>query len=133
VLQYRAGRPPDDMRQITDVIVLAQSHRGFAGQSWRFCCPGCGRRVADLYPKGVYFRCRKCCRVGYQSQRETRKTAVWPRPPGSSSDSVAQASGPKACTGEPAPARTVGGGRRGRRADGGTARAPSGLGTPRAD
>ena len=70
VLRYGAGTP-DDMHDVTDVIVLAQSHRGFAGQSWWFCCPGCGRRVADLYPKGVYFRCRRCCGVGYQSQRET--------------------------------------------------------------
>jgi hypothetical protein len=71
VLRYRAGKMPDDMRPITDFIVLARSHRGFAGEIWRFHCPGCGRRVADLYPKEAYFRCRKCCGVGYQSQRET--------------------------------------------------------------
>jgi hypothetical protein len=72
VLQYNVRRAPDDVRPITDVIALAQSHRGRAGQSWLFCCPGCTRRVADLYPKGAYFRCRKCCGVGYRSQRQTR-------------------------------------------------------------
>ena len=72
VLQYSVRRAPDDVRPITDIIVLAQSPRGFAGQSWRFCCPGCTRRVADLYPTGAYFRCRKCCGVGYRSQRQTR-------------------------------------------------------------
>jgi hypothetical protein len=61
------------MRQITDVIVLAQTHRGCSKQSLRFRCPDCSRRVADLYPDGHYFRCRKCCGVGYQSQRETPK------------------------------------------------------------
>lgn len=35
--------------------------------------PGCGRPVGDLYPNGVYFRCRKCCGLGYQSQLESRK------------------------------------------------------------
>jgi hypothetical protein len=72
VLEYSAGRAPDDVRSITDIIVLVQSPRGFAAQSWRFCCPGCTRRVADLYPHGDYFRCRKCCGVGYRSQRQSR-------------------------------------------------------------
>ncbi len=71
VLRYRVGTAANDMQLITDIIVLAQSHRSFAGRTWWFCCPGCGRRVADLYPKGTYFRCRKCCGLGYQSQRET--------------------------------------------------------------
>jgi hypothetical protein len=73
VLHYRAGPALDDTRPITDIIVLVQSPRGFAGQSWWFCCPGCGRRVADLYPHEAYFHCRKCCGVSYQSQRETRR------------------------------------------------------------
>ncbi len=73
VLEYSAGRAPDDVRPITDAIALAQSPRGFAGQSWRFCCPGCARRVADLYPGGDFFRCRKCCGLLYRSQRETRQ------------------------------------------------------------
>jgi len=73
VLEYRAGRAPADVRPITDAIALAQSNRGFAGQSWRFCCPGCARRVADLYPCGDFFRCRKCCGLLYRSQRETRQ------------------------------------------------------------
>ena len=73
VLEYSIRRAPDDVRPIRDIIVLAQSPRGFAGQSWRFCCPGCTRRVADLYPRGDHFRCRKCCGLPYQSQRETRR------------------------------------------------------------
>ena len=73
VLRYRVGQTPNDMRQITDVIVLAQTHCGCLKESLRFRCPGCSRRVADLYPDGHYFRCRKCCGVGYQSQRETPK------------------------------------------------------------
>jgi hypothetical protein len=73
VLEYSVRRGPDDVRPITDIIVLVQSPRGFAGQSWWFRCPGCSRRVADLYPRGDYFRCRRCCGVGYESQRETRQ------------------------------------------------------------
>lgn len=73
VLAYSVKRGLDDKRPITDIIALAQNPHGFAGQRWLFCCPGCSRRVADLYPYGDYFRCRKCCGIGYQSQRETRR------------------------------------------------------------
>jgi hypothetical protein len=33
-------------------------------------CP-CGRRVAILYGAGVYFRCRHCYDLRYQTERET--------------------------------------------------------------
>jgi hypothetical protein len=72
LLEYSVGRAPDDVRPITDIVALVQDPRGFTAQSWRFCCPGCTRRVADLYRQGVYFRCRKCCGVGYRSQRQSR-------------------------------------------------------------
>jgi hypothetical protein len=73
VLEYSVRRAPDDVRPITDIVVLAQNAHGFAGPRWLFCCPGCSRRVADLYPHGDYFRCRRCCGLRYQSQRETRR------------------------------------------------------------
>lgn len=42
-----------------------------------FICPGynghsCGRRVAILYYNGLYFRCRHCFDLTYQSRNESR-------------------------------------------------------------
>ncbi|MBK7282257.1 hypothetical protein [Candidatus Aalborgicola defluviihabitans] len=33
-------------------------------------CPSCGKRVAVLYGPGKYFACRRCCGLGYASQKE---------------------------------------------------------------
>ncbi|MBK6321284.1 hypothetical protein [Candidatus Aalborgicola defluviihabitans] len=35
-----------------------------------FTCPSCGKRVAVLYGPGKYFACRRCCGLGYASQKE---------------------------------------------------------------
>jgi len=72
VLEYWTGRSMEDLQPVRDIIMLARSRRGFAGERWQFYCPGCRRQVADLYLQGAYFRCRKCCGLNYRSQRMTR-------------------------------------------------------------
>jgi len=73
VLKYRAGRGGEELRDIEEAVWLDTKPCGFKGQRLQFICPGCGRRVADLYPDGVHFRCRKCCGLGYRSQRKGRE------------------------------------------------------------
>ena len=49
----------------------------YGGRRPWFQCPGmvngtrCGRRVAKLYQRGRYFRCRTCQKLAYSTQRET--------------------------------------------------------------
>ena len=73
VLKYRAGRVGEELRDIEEAIWLDTRPCGFKGQRLQFICPGCGRRVAELYPDRVHFRCRKCCGLGYRSQRKGRE------------------------------------------------------------
>ena len=73
VLKYRAGRTLEDLQDIEEGVVIARSRSGFRGPRLQFCCPGCGRRVTELYAHGLYFRCRKCCGLGYRSQRKGRE------------------------------------------------------------
>src|ERR1700687_3978074 len=73
VLKYRAGRGGEELRDIEGAGWLDTKPCGFKRQRLQFICPGCGRRVAELYPDGVHFRCRKCCGLGYRSQRKGRE------------------------------------------------------------
>jgi hypothetical protein len=73
VLKYRAGRGGEELRDIEEAVWLDTKPCGFQGQRLQFICPGCGRRIAELYPDGVHFRCRKCCGLGYRSQRKGRE------------------------------------------------------------
>src|SRR6202158_4415910 len=73
VLRYRAGRVGETLCDIEEAIWLDERPCGFKGRRLRFICPGCGRRVAELYPDGVHFRCRKCGGLGYRSQRKGRE------------------------------------------------------------
>ncbi len=74
VLDYhvrQAGGPPEAVR---DEIWLDRKRRGFAAARPVFICPGCTHRVAELYAQDGYFRCRRCCRLNYQSQRRSPET-----------------------------------------------------------
>ncbi len=73
VLGYQVGPAPEALEVVEEVIMLAGSRCGFRGRRLRFYCPGCGRRVEKLYLNEVYFRCRKCCGLGYRSQRKNRE------------------------------------------------------------
>ena len=60
-----------EWQDIKQLVLLEWTPCHYGG--WRpwFLCPllGCGRRVAILYG-GMYFGCRQCYRLAYQSQRE---------------------------------------------------------------
>jgi hypothetical protein len=73
VLEYRVGPAPEHLQAVEEVVTLAWSRCGFRGQSLRFRCPGCGRRVEKLYLKSHFFRCRRCCELNYRSQKKSRE------------------------------------------------------------
>jgi hypothetical protein len=101
VLKYRAGRTLEDLQDIEEVVVIARSRSGFRGPRLQFCRPGCGRRVTEFYAHGLYFRCRKCCGLGYRSQRKGREARGLVRRPGSSSNSVGVVSTPRRFRSDP--------------------------------
>lgn len=54
-------------------LELSRKRNGYGGQQTFFLCPGCGRRVRYLYlSKRMPFLCRKCARLNYKSQQQTR-------------------------------------------------------------
>ncbi len=77
-ITLRYQRPLDNgqLEGIRDSIPLTWTPCNYGGQRPWFQCPGmvngtrCGRRVAMLYQRGKYFRCRTCHNLGYSTQRE---------------------------------------------------------------
>ena len=53
-------------------VSLVTTPCNFGGVRYWFGCPSCGRRVAVLYlaPGDVYFRCRNCNNLSYQSRND---------------------------------------------------------------
>ncbi|HET8629898.1 MAG TPA: hypothetical protein VFL91_20955, partial [Thermomicrobiales bacterium] len=49
---------------------LAWTDCHYGGRRPWFVCPGCGRRAAVLYLGGAGWRCRRCERLVYRSQRQ---------------------------------------------------------------
>lgn len=69
-LSYRARDPgEDDWRDVSEKVAFVFTGQRLGGERLWFACPGCGRRCAVLYG-GALFRCRRCCRLAYQSQNE---------------------------------------------------------------
>lgn len=62
-------------QDLVEPVCLTWTGCHYGGQRPWFLCPGgsCGRRVAVLYLAGRDFRCRGCCALTYESQREDRK------------------------------------------------------------
>jgi hypothetical protein len=60
---------------VNDTIPLTIQKTGFKGSRFLFLCPKCSARVAKLYlPNGaLYFRCRKCYNLTYQSSNDSGK------------------------------------------------------------
>lgn len=50
---------------------------GFGGAQTFFLCPRCGQRGRYLYFKGRRFVCRKCAKLNYRSQQETRTGTMY--------------------------------------------------------
>lgn len=65
-------------------ITLVPTPCRFGGRRWWFLCPAtangiyCGRRVGCLYlpPNAIYFACRHCYNLTYQSCREISKAKL---------------------------------------------------------
>ena len=72
VLRYQVLGPGGQRDPIDEGILLDRTKGGPGWQRLWFLCPGCGKRVAILYLKKYYFRCRHCFGLVYQSQKMTR-------------------------------------------------------------
>ena len=78
---------PDVEREIVEVyhpkygwcqhLELSRKINGLGGSQAFFLCPVCGGRVRYLYLTGRGFRCRKCSRLNYRSQQETRSDNMY--------------------------------------------------------
>lgn len=67
ILKYRYRQLGDEWHDVHDVIHFEWTHQHIGGKRRWFSCPGCKRRCRILFG-GVYFRCRKCHRLVYDSQ-----------------------------------------------------------------
>jgi hypothetical protein len=75
VLSYRS-KSGGEWEDVKEPVALEWTPCNFGGERPWFVCPGvrCGRRVAILYGPGMYFLCRRCYDLRYESQREDKKT-----------------------------------------------------------
>ena len=59
-------------------IRLSHKRNGYGCKQTFFLCPGCGKRVRFLYlTDGRGFLCRKCARLNYRSQQQTRGSMTY--------------------------------------------------------
>ena len=61
----------------SQTIELSRKRNGYGGSQAFFFCPACGGRVRYLYQVGATFLCRKCARLNYRSQQETRSGSMY--------------------------------------------------------
>ena len=69
---FPAGSPSGGIK-----IALSSKRNGYGGRQLFFLCPVCGLRVRFLYQSGRSFCCRKCVRLNYKSQQETRSGPLY--------------------------------------------------------
>ena len=58
-------------------LELSHKVNGYGGRQTFFLCPACGIRARYLYQAGGTFLCRKCARLNYKSQQETRSDSMY--------------------------------------------------------
>lgn len=58
-------------------VETARKANGFGGFQTFFLCPGCGQRARYLYYTGSGFLCRKCARLNYRCQQESKRDPVY--------------------------------------------------------
>lgn len=58
-------------------LELTRIPSGFGGSRPFWLCPSCGGRVRYLYRARNAFVCRKCARLNYKSQQETRSGSMY--------------------------------------------------------
>lgn len=69
LLVYRARPPGGDWRDIKDMVPLVDTATCFGGHRQWFQCLSCHRRCRVLFG-GIYFRCRRCNGLKYETQYE---------------------------------------------------------------
>ena len=64
-----------EKQDVEETIGLTTTSPFYGGMSYWFVCPSCHNRAGKLYipPGGIYFRCRKCYNLTYQSCRDSHK------------------------------------------------------------
>lgn len=68
-LRYSVGQTGKDWHQVEEVVPLVETVTNFGGRREWFQCLSCGRRCRIIYG-GIWFRCRKCQGLRYESQYE---------------------------------------------------------------
>ncbi len=68
-------RQTDEKTDVNETISLQTTNPHFGGKRYWMMCPRCQRRVKTLHkpPGAIYFRCRICYDLTYQSCRESHK------------------------------------------------------------
>jgi hypothetical protein len=70
-LMYRTQQADGEWQSIDELVPFVLTPMRFGGERRWFQCLRCGRKCRLLFG-GRYFRCRRCHRVRYASQSETR-------------------------------------------------------------
>ena len=70
-LDYKVQENGGEWETIKLPVPLTTTSCRYGGQRYYFLCPGlgCGRRCEVLYSAGLYFVCRKCAGLIYDSQK----------------------------------------------------------------
>ncbi len=63
--------------QWSQTVELSRKVNGFGSSQAFFLCPACGARVRYLYFTGAIFLCRKCARLNYRGQQETKSDCMY--------------------------------------------------------
>jgi hypothetical protein len=65
----------EEQHEVNDLIWLSVQRTNFGGSRFLFICPRCMRLAAKLHlPCGaIYFRCRRCYNLTYQSSNESHR------------------------------------------------------------
>ena len=79
------GPGPDARREYVEMwggrwsqtVELSRIASGCGGSRTFWLCPACGGRVRYLYFTGAIFLCRKCARLNYRSQQETKSDCMY--------------------------------------------------------
>lgn len=58
-------------------LELSRKPNGCGGDQAFFLCPACGERRRYLYQAGATFLCRKCSRLNYKSQQESKSDSMY--------------------------------------------------------
>jgi hypothetical protein len=74
VLTYRVQQSNTGWQNVEERVQIVYTACNYGGTRPWFICPNraCGRRTAILFISEPYFRCRRCCKLSYASQRESR-------------------------------------------------------------